>query len=439
MATSYGHKIVTDGLKLLFDSSNIKSYKGGRTLINWNTWTAGSGSVTGYGCNGDAAENVRSLQTDPWGNTNMVWGTFPDAVSGPDGGWVTSYVAIDNTKLYRHSVWVRRISDTTSGTCYFGLYTNGTGSTVVIPTGATQTNPYWDYRNIGSFTKNTWYLLVGHIFPYNSTTITKHNDSGIYTVASGKVANNVGNVPNDVKFPSNATTMANRCYHFYCTDVTSKIEFFQPRIDCVDGTEPSISELLAGAGSYIYDLSGNGNTGTLVNGVGYSTDNCGCLTFDGVDDYITLPNDIGYTTAFSVFAWFKEVGDPGGNYHIISGGAQCEISIPIGGGLRTGLYTSDGRFVGNHGSGLVDGKYYYVGFTYNGAVKKSYINGEWVGDLNCTGVLTYSFSYRMIGQHGSSTTYHANGCIPYYHFYNRTLTEVEIKQNYNALKGRYGL
>jgi hypothetical protein len=437
MATSYGHKIVTDGLKLLFDSSNIKSYKGGRTLINWNTWTAGSGSVTGYGCNGDAAENVRSLQTDPWGNTNMVWGTFPDAVSGPDGGWVTSYVAIDNTKLYRHSVWVRRISDTTSGTCYFGLYTNGTGSTVVIPTGATQTNPYWDYRNIGSFTKNTWYLLVGHIFPYNSTTITKHNDSGIYTVASGKVANNVGNVPNDVKFPSNATTMANRCYHYYCTDVTSKIEFFQPRIDCVDGTEPSISELLAGAGSYIYDLSGNGNTGTLVNGVGYSTDNCGCLTFDGVDDYITLPNDIGYTTAFSVFAWFKKVGSPTGGYHIICGPSYLEISTSSG-EARIGVQTSTGRSVTNFGSGLTDGNWHQVCFTYNGSTKTAYIDAVFVGSDGVTGTLTYSFGGRTIGSYGG-VNYFANGYITSYMVYNKALSTTEISQNYNATKGRYGL
>ena len=41
-----------------------------------------------------------------------------------------------------------------------------------------------------------------------------------------------------------------------------------------------------GSGTTIYDLSGNGNHGTLNNGVGFSTNYKGILTFDGVDDYV---------------------------------------------------------------------------------------------------------------------------------------------------------
>ena len=35
-------------------------------------------------------------------------------------------------------------------------------------------------------------------------------------------------------------------------------------------------------------MSGRGNNGTVVNGVGYNSDNGGSLSFDGVDDYVSL-------------------------------------------------------------------------------------------------------------------------------------------------------
>ena len=39
-----------------------------------------------------------------------------------------------------------------------------------------------------------------------------------------------------------------------------------------------------GSGTSWYDLSGNGNTGTLTNGPTFSGENGGTIVFDGVDD-----------------------------------------------------------------------------------------------------------------------------------------------------------
>ena len=46
-----------------------------------------------------------------------------------------------------------------------------------------------------------------------------------------------------------------------------------------------------GSGTVWKDLSGNGRDGTLIDGVGYSTDNGGTLVFDGTDDYVDCGND----------------------------------------------------------------------------------------------------------------------------------------------------
>ena len=45
-----------------------------------------------------------------------------------------------------------------------------------------------------------------------------------------------------------------------------------------------------GSGTTWTDLSGNGNNGSLVNGVGYNSGNLGSLSFDGVNDYVNFGN-----------------------------------------------------------------------------------------------------------------------------------------------------
>ena len=47
----------------------------------------------------------------------------------------------------------------------------------------------------------------------------------------------------------------------------------------------------AGSGTNWYDLSGNGNNGTLTNGPTFNSSNIGSIVFDGVDDYVNIPDN----------------------------------------------------------------------------------------------------------------------------------------------------
>jgi hypothetical protein len=106
-------------------------------------------------------------------------------------------------------------------------------------------NPYWDCRGTGNFTQNVWYLVVGHVFPHFSPLGNQHADTGIWVIGSGKVAGINGcNVGNDMKFGPSTTTLNHRTYHFYCADNTTRLQFFEPRVDLCDGSEPTISDLL---------------------------------------------------------------------------------------------------------------------------------------------------------------------------------------------------
>ena len=51
-----------------------------------------------------------------------------------------------------------------------------------------------------------------------------------------------------------------------------------------------------GSGTTVYDLSGYGNNGTLINGVTFNTSGVGCFRLDGVDDRIDVPKTLnGFT------------------------------------------------------------------------------------------------------------------------------------------------
>ena len=51
----------------------------------------------------------------------------------------------------------------------------------------------------------------------------------------------------------------------------------------------------------------NSISSSLVSGVGFSSSNGGFFTFDGVDDYINIPNNnlLTSTTALSINIWFN--------------------------------------------------------------------------------------------------------------------------------------
>lgn len=171
-----------------------------------------------------------------------------------------------------------------------------------------------------------------------------------------------------------------------------------------------------------------------------SFDSTGQPTFDGTNDVINIPNDLGYgTTSVSVFAWYKINGTPANGYHIICGDASLEISIHSSATyIRNGVQTSNGRFVSNNGNQtLNDGNYHYYGFTFDGSTKRAYIDGVQVGTQSVTGTLQTSFSGRKIGAFGGG--YYANGDLPVYKVYNKVLTAEEVKQNFNAYKNRFNI
>ncbi len=213
--------------------TNAKNYvastKGIQLLSN--DWTIGSGSVGIYNVNGSSSENYRVYGTGPDGQQVILWECRPDANSGADGGWNTGSVPIDKTKTYRFSVFMKTSANT--GNSYLGC---GANSVCSLNTTTVIGNPYFWNGDLPA--QNKWYLIVGYVYPYNTTGLSY--SGGIWDCETGeKVVSNV------ICFNwANVTTTYHRCYHFYDTTTSTRQWMWNPRIDMVDGNEPSIVNLI---------------------------------------------------------------------------------------------------------------------------------------------------------------------------------------------------
>ena len=197
-----------------------------------------------------------------------------------------------------------------------------------------------------------------------------------------------------------------------------------------------------GSGTTWTDLSGNGNNGTLENGVGYDGSNLGSLSFDGVDDNVTtgkvlVPRTgqfhiegwcyLNQTNAFCMFVTQYNTDDPG--RFLCFFGNDGVIRMHDGDGLMTGTtppYSAN--------------QWFYVAFQRDSSnLCNIFVNGtkETTGATKTT---TLENTNTIIGSRGSLTSgVFYNGRMSNVRIYNRALTASEIQQNFNALRSRFSI
>ena len=444
MSINYSPRIVTDGLKLSLDSFNPRSTLYNKTqnsLIDMNAWTASSGSIGVFGQNGGTSENVRYLTTNPYGKTTLVWEARADGGSGSDGGWNTDNPnpTINPSKMYRFSVWVKRTSNITSGvypgTFYFGTG-GGSGSIIQTSDGSANGNPYWHCANIESLTQNLWYLVVTYVYPYNTTYTGKNALEGFYTIAGGtaKVSDtNSCNIGTGLKWASTQTFTVHRTYLYYSSDAASRLQFYDPRIDVVDGTEPSIGDLLKDPTTW-YDTSGNGNDFTMY----------GNLTWSATQGYSGFTDASGNRFSKSSFPVNYKFGQQGGNGLTAIVWAKStsisNYSKPLGNGDANNyidLYQNPSGYYIDEASGslAVNGSSVSnASFYMNGVGWKMYS----VTNFN-SGSLSNPSDALTIGNEPSGGTYPWRGNIGSVMLYNKVLTTAELLQNFNATRTKFGV
>jgi hypothetical protein len=206
-----------------------------------------------------------------------------------------------------------------------------------------------------------------------------------------------------------------------------------------------------GSGTTWFDLSGNGNNGTLVNGVGFNGDNGGGLVFDGTDDYIdTSLIMTGTDITFEV--WFKADNQTSSTASIlrpimiqgnfIEPNEAMEISILRNGSADHGKirFTIGDDDSGTHTTSQTynDNIWHQAVLTKINTLGHAYIDNVLLSSVSGTSTVNTSTGVQ-IGGSSTAVVRKLLGSIGISRVYNRALTPQEIRQNFNATKSRYGI
>ena len=208
---------------------------------------------------------------------------------------------------------------------------------------------------------------------------------------------------------------------------------------CLDASD---GKSYSGSGTTWTDRSGNTNNVTLVNGVGFGSNNGGVLTFDGVNDRATAGNFFNYQ-AFTINLWVNpgstqaQYADILDNNHT---GAQNWVLQQNSTNQNQYNFLVLGASAQNSATGnfnLTAGVWVNLTFTYDGTKVRGYNNGVLFATGGALGTtINYSNQSFNIGRWGGGGRYW-EGEYGSLHAYNAALTAAEVLQNYNATKGRF--
>jgi hypothetical protein len=209
----------------------------------------------------------------------------------------------------------------------------------------------------------------------------------------------------------------------------------------------------SGTGTAWNDISGNRNNGTLTNGPTFNSSNGGSIVFDGIDDSVFRNAFINVGNNFSVFSWIRpgainiRNGIVGNSYPYNSReGFLLATATNYGGNTNTFFVTigADVAYRVAANNSITLNTWNYVGgtVTNGGQDIKLYVNGietSYTNQSLNSGTITYNTNELYVGARYSGNLEPFVGNIAQTSMYNRALSSTEITQNYNALKGRYGL
>jgi hypothetical protein len=195
-----------------------------------------------------------------------------------------------------------------------------------------------------------------------------------------------------------------------------------------------------------YNLSSSGNNGTLINGPTFNSLNGGTIITDAADD--TIQVDYNFTQHSTITINFfanssynneSMVWSMGGN------GPDWYIKADTMGYNSYGADTYGLSTTQINNLGLRNNwRLLTMTYTQNSPVanNKVYVNGveqSTSQQLGGTNGMSFNNQIYFTSAYGNGAGYCLSATVGYISIYNRALSASEVLQNYNALKGRYGL
>lgn len=256
----YNQKLSLTKNGTLFCSNFNESKNLSSNILDYTSWTLGTrGSQSKQQSNpyrtssfsqitGDDLNEI-VIRKNPKNEDDIVWrGVRKDTntVTNGDGGFNTWQFRIDKNKLYRCSIWIKRpYLENSTGNWYMGVYAyNENGSIPFITNGSNGSDSNFYHYSSARIFNNDWFLVIGYILPNNINDSIFRDDINYLT----KIYNSKGKLLDThnykCKFPNDCTKMVFRSYLYYSNIQETEQYFYRPRVDLIDGTEPSINDLI---------------------------------------------------------------------------------------------------------------------------------------------------------------------------------------------------
>ena len=210
---------------------------------------------------------------------------------------------------------------------------------------------------------------------------------------------------------------------------------------CVDAGTPRSYN---GSGTTWADASSVGNNGTLTNGPAFTSNGASSyFTFDGVNDYWVSPTSTAFDIqTLTMDSWVYPFTTAHNGFLFEKGAVNTQYS---------NFFNGDGTFyfrtMNLSGQDLTFTTSSFVNANawnnivsvYDGTTKYVYVNGSVVATQSSSGTLPTGQTNQYIGAYGPGVSYYLNGRIGCTKVYNIGLTGSQVLQNFNALRGRYGI
>lgn len=208
------------------------------------------------------------------------------------------------------------------------------------------------------------------------------------------------------------------------------------------------------------DISKNVYTGSLINGPTFSSANEGSIVFDGINDYVLLPQSTPNQTignySFSLWLSFTTTRTSASTSNFMIMEAQNLLL----GGVDNYLYTLSNSIVpgGNGRMGFqtfnplstvytttntwIRDQWYNIVCTYDisTSTQSIYVNGILEGTTTIASCYFNTNTFFGLGGYSDTVNprqWFFNGKISNFTVYSKTLSATEILQNYNFLKNRF--
>ena len=394
MSAFAGPSRVTSGLVFDMDMSNRNKSWQGTPATNIIPYSQD------YSSGGNFMSNWTGNLFNNWINSTVSTGyQAPDGyntanlLTGYYGRWTASIVATTST-AYTFSIWIKNYNLSNSPLLHVAFGLNGT---------------LVNYNNI------------------TSVSIASVGDWARFSVTVTSPSSGINQIQCGIEFGGSKSSSAG------------------PYSMLVWGAQCEVGSY---ATPYIPSLGSSGSRSTtqaLVDLTGKNTLTASSLTyesggefnFNGSGNYIDVTGS-GFTsgmTAYTISHWSRR---------------DVESRMPVAGRTSTAFYQyGDNSWAYTHGGTW--GEYYYPrvasiplgtwGFyciVYNGSNVAIYRNAYLEGTQATTGTADWSQGLR-IGYWSAGGGYAYSGKIGSVKFYNRALTAAEVTQEFNALRGRYGI